>query len=311
MDATDSYGSPVSPRLSPRAAAAVLAVVVTACGVTEVVAANAGAPTPQGTRPARISLAASTRHVHARPEVTRRTTTPPATVWVGADVATVWIKPKFARRVDAPALRAHPSITEWLNRQTLRQREDLDTRVMTQALHGDELVQIKQRDRWSKVRLPDQFGSGFPDGIVGWIPTRQLTTTQPSHSVLHANVRRHGSGLVALRIARSYLGARYLWGGMTGLGIDCSGLTYRVFRQLGVVLPRDAADQSRIGTHVDRDALRPGDLVFFGSRDWRAVHHVGIYAGHGRILHAPHTGTVVQITPLRMFHDYWGARRVV
>ena len=57
--------------------------------------------------------------------------------------------------------------------------------------------------------------------------------------------------------------------------------------------------------------LRVGDLVFFGSRNWRHVHHVGVYAGHGWLLHAPHTGTVVQVTRLRAFPDYWGARRLV
>jgi cell wall-associated NlpC family hydrolase len=235
-----------------------------------------------------------------------------STVWVSANIATVWIKPSRARRVDAPALRAHPRIGRWISRQTLRQRNDLDTRVMTQALQGDALVEIKRRaDGWSKVRLPDQRGSGFPSGIDGWVPSRQLTTTAPRHRTLSPSIRRHGDGRAALRLARGYLRTRYLWGGMSTLGIDCSGLTYRVFRQLGVTLPRDAADQSRVGRHVARHALRIGDLVFFGSRNWRHVHHVGIYAGHGWLLHAPHTGTVVQFTRLRAFPDYWGARQIL
>lgn len=257
-----------------------------------VVAASGGAPTPPAH--ARVAAVATTR-----------------AVWVSADVATVWVRPNRARRVDAPALRAHPRIGQWINRQTLRQREDLDTRVMTQALHGDALVLIARRDGWSKVRLPDQRGSGFPSGIVGWIPSRQLTDTPPAHAALRTNVQRHGNGVEALRLARHYLGTRYLWGGMSSMGIDCSGLTYRVHQALGVVLPRDAADQSRVGRHVARGALRRGDLVFFGSSNWRHVHHVGIYAGGGRILNAPHTGTVVRITPLRKFPDYWGARRVL
>jgi hypothetical protein len=232
-------------------------------------------------------------------------------VWVSAGVATVWVKPGRARRVDFEAVRAHPRIGRWINRQTLGQRQDLGSRVMTQALHGEQLVLMKRRDGWSKVRIPDQFGSGFPTGIVGWIPTPQLTTAQPRRQVLPVQRDRHGSGATALRLARHYLGVRYLWGGMTSSGIDCSGLTYRVYRQLGVVLPRDAADQSRVGRHVPRHALHRGDLVFFGSGSWRAVHHVGIYAGHGRLLHAPHTGTVVQVTPLRAFRDYWGARRIL
>lgn len=234
----------------------------------------------------------------------------PQVVWVSAGVATVWIKPGRARPVDKPALVARPSITRWMNRQTLHQRLDLGPRVMTQALHGDRLVLLQHRDGWSKVRLPDQTGSKFRTGIVGWVPTRQLSTTRVSHAVLHTNVKPHGNGRDALRLGRSYLGIRYLWAGLSRAGIDCSGLTYRVYRSLGVVLPRDAADQSRVGKPVHRRALRKGDLVFFGSGSWTNIHHVGIYAGHGKLLHAPHTGARVQITRLRAFTDYWGARRI-
>jgi cell wall-associated NlpC family hydrolase len=181
---------------------------------------------------------------------------------------------------------------------------------MTQALHGDELFRLARRGSWSKVRLPDQTGSKFPNGIVGWVPTRQLTATRVSHPVLRNGIRPHGTGTDALRIARAYLGTRYLWGGMSRSGLDCSGLTYRVYRALGVVLPRDAADQSRIGMAVGRHDLRKGDLVFFGTGAWPNIHHVGIYAGGGLVLHAPYTGTTVQYTRLRTWSDYWGARRV-
>ena len=303
MAPVDSYRSPVSTRLTLRALGGLLALVVAASGVTDVVVTDhAGAAAPSRLFPSPA----------AHPSVVRRTTPAVSTVWVSADVATVWIRPNRVRRVDGPALQAHPRIGLWISHQTLRQRDDLDTRVMTQALHGDQLVLVTRRDDgWSKVRLPDQRGSGFPDGIVGWIPSRQLSIAAPRHRVLSPSIRRHGSGLAALRLARHYLGTRYLWGGMSNLGIDCSGLTYRVFRELGVVLPRDAADQSRVGQHVGRHGLRLGDLVFFGSRNWKHVHHVGIYAGHGWLLNAPHTGTVVQLTRLRAFPDYWGARRIL
>lgn len=236
----------------------------------------------------------------------------PRPIWVGASIATVWVKPGRTRPVDHPALRAEPRIARWISAQTFRQRSDLADRVMTQALHGDELVLVDRRPGWSKVRLPDQRGSYFSRGIVGWVPSRQLTQWQPRHHVLPTSTDPHGTGRQAVRIARDYLGIRYLWGGLSKKGIDCSGLTYRVYRQLGIVLPRDAADQSQVGTRVGRHELRRGDLVFFGPGDWRTIHHVGIYAGNGRVLHAPHTGSRVQVTPLRAWSrsDYWGARRL-
>jgi hypothetical protein len=93
--------------------------------------------------------------------------------------------------------------------------------------------------------------------------------------------------------AEKYIGVPNEWGGTDpSKGLDCSGLTQLVYGQLGVSLPRVAADQAKTGTKVDSLAsAQPGDLVFFGS----PVHHVGIYVGNGKMLDAPHTGAKVQI----------------
>ena len=107
-----------------------------------------------------------------------------------------------------------------------------------------------------------------------------------------------GSGADAVSLAQSYSGIPYRWGGTDpSTGLDCSGLTQLVFRRLGVQLPRVAADQSKAGTAVASLAdARPGDLVFFGT----PAHHVGIYAGNGTMVDAPHTGSTVGV------HKLWG-----
>lgn len=237
--------------------------------------------------------------------------TQPTRAWARADVATVWIRPGKVRPVDRPVLSAKPDVRRWLDRQTLAQREDLTRRVMTQAVRGEPVEVLRQRRGWSKVRLPLQRGSYYSRGIIGWVRTGQLAhgdRRPPS-----ADAAGHGprTGAAVLRIARGYLGVRYLWGGMSRHGIDCSGLTYRVLRELGRTLPRDAADQARHGRRVLRRNLRLGDLVFFGAAGRTSIHHVGIYAGNGLVLHAPHTGARVRLTPLSAWSDYWGARRIV
>ena len=111
----------------------------------------------------------------------------------------------------------------------------------------------------------------------------------------------------AVAIAEQYLGVPYVWGGASPSGFDCSGLTMYVYAQLGVSLPHNAAAQYGMGTPVPRDALEPGDLVFFDG-----LGHVGMYVGGGSFIHAPHTGTVVQISSLSGWYsdNYVGARRI-
>src|SRR4051794_11053963 len=95
--------------------------------------------------------------------------------WTRASVATVWLRPGKARPVDRPALRPTPDIDRWVHRQSLAQREDLTSRVLTQSVRGDRVQVLAERDRWSRVRLPQQRGSYFRHGIVGWVPSRQLS----------------------------------------------------------------------------------------------------------------------------------------
>jgi peptidoglycan DL-endopeptidase CwlO len=111
----------------------------------------------------------------------------------------------------------------------------------------------------------------------------------------------------AVAIAEQYLGVPYVWGGASPSGFDCSGLVMYVYGRLGVSLPHNAAAQYSMGTSVPRDALEPGDLVFFDG-----LGHVGIYVGGGSFIHAPHTGTVVQISSLSGWYssEYVGAKRI-
>jgi cell wall-associated NlpC family hydrolase len=103
---------------------------------------------------------------------------------------------------------------------------------------------------------------------------------------------------VAIR-AISLLGAPYEWGGNGPATFDCSGLVRFIHDQLGIFVPRTAAEQYSAATPVDIDDLEPGDLQFFRIKG-RTISHVAIYTGEGRFVHAPQTGRPVE---LRMLDD--------
>jgi len=112
--------------------------------------------------------------------------------------------------------------------------------------------------------------------------------------------------------AEQYLGTPYRSGGTTTNGVDCSGLTFAVYRAVGVKLPRSSDEQVNVGEPVSRDHLAPGDLIFFGSSS--NISHVGIYAGDGEFIHASTRSRSVRFDRLdtKYFQDrYVAARRVL
>lgn len=104
-------------------------------------------------------------------------------------------------------------------------------------------------------------------------------------------------GQAVLQAAQSRIGAPYRYGGAGPDAFDCSGLVTYAHRQLGIAVPRTAAQQFAVATPVARKDLRPGDLVFFRLES-RDVSHVGIYAGDDRFVHAPQRGGQVRMASL-------------
>jgi gamma-D-glutamyl-L-lysine dipeptidyl-peptidase len=161
-----------------------------------------------------------------------------------------------------------------------------------------ELVKEATDGRWHRVRLPD--------GEEGFIQKGDVSLRDASDKT----PRGSGSELVAT--ARRLLGVPYLWGGMTPLGVDCSGFVSLVYRVHGRVLPRDADLQfdDPESSPVDRDRLAPGDLLFFGKT---TITHVGMYTGDGGFIDATTYETPV-VREDRLDDPHWvelykGARR--
>jgi cell wall-associated NlpC family hydrolase len=111
-------------------------------------------------------------------------------------------------------------------------------------------------------------------------------------------------GARALAFAKRHLGDAYRWGASGPHAWDCSGLTQAAWKAAGVSLPHNARQQFSRGRAVSRSSLRPGDLVFFYS----GIQHVAIYAGGGKVIHAPRPGKRVSYIKIS-YMPYKGARR--
>jgi len=145
-------------------------------------------------------------------------------------------------------------------------------------------------------------------GVVPQQAVTKLSSTSSSSSTEFASaLSTSSSGIVErgmrtlnstttgeklLSVAKQYTGTPYKWGGAQPGGFDCSGLIQYSAKQLGIDLPRTAAQQAKVGTEVSSLAeAKPGDLIVLENG-----HHIGIYVGDGQMLHAPKTGDVVKIS---------------
>ena len=96
-----------------------------------------------------------------------------------------------------------------------------------------------------------------------------------------------------LKIARSYIGVPYLYGGNTPKGFDCSGFVQYVYKEFGINIPRTTFDQINIGTKInDKSKLQAGDLIFNLDKN-NSPYHVFMYSEDNKVIEAKKTGTLI------------------
>lgn len=128
--------------------------------------------------------------------------------------------------------------------------------------------------------------------------------TAPFESLMHSSTNLMRDQII--EIAKQYLGIRYVPGGQSEKGFDCSGFVSYVYSKLGIKIPRSSASQCAAGAKVTKDGTEVGDLVFFLTRGKSVISHVGIYIGDNKFIHSASSGKGVIISSLN--EPYWKAR---
>ena len=128
--------------------------------------------------------------------------------------------------------------------------------------------------------------------------------TKTSGDSTRSSATGSSKGAKALAYAKAQLGEPYARSGAGPSSWDCSGLTMMAWGSAGVSLPHSSRQQFNRGQPVAKSDLRRGDLVFFYSD----IHHVGLYAGNGQVIHAPRPGKSVEYIKMS-YMPYAGARR--
>ena len=180
---------------------------------------------------------------------------------------------------------------------------------------GTPLAVLRQTGVWSAVLMSDRS--------TGWLPSKYLRMTGETRDISAQIVSNDPGGSVSgyarnyagenpmVANALTWMGTRYVYGGTSRRGIDCSSLVQHAFASCGYRLPRTAAQQATVGDAVLPANLKAGDRLYFSASGTR-IDHTGLYMGDGLFVHASGSGRQVMVSNLftpRNWNIFVGARR--
>ena len=188
-----------------------------------------------------------------------------------------------------PALAANGTVTTEGSPLRLRSEASIEGSVLNKLANGTQVEVLSSLDGgWYQVVY---------QGVTGFVSAEYLTVEEEAEELDELQ----------------YLGCRYVYGGSSPKGFDCSGFTSYIYKQFGVSIHRTASGQLNNGYAVSRSDLKPGDLVMFKSYGSKPASHVGIYIGGDEFVHssAPGVGVVIDSLNSSFYSStYVGARRV-
>ena len=180
-----------------------------------------------------------------------------------------------------------------------------DYDIITTLPRGTIVNTIGATGSWTEITY---------DGNQGYVSSQYITVrkTMTDRSGLSIN-RESSKGEEIVEYAKKFLGVKYVYGGSSPSGFDCSGLTSYVYKHFGYDINRTASGQASNGVYVSKDELQTGDIVLFRNGG-RGIGHAGIYVGDGQFIHSVKPGVGIRTNSLNSGYyadNYVTARRII
>lgn len=210
----------------------------------------------------------------------------------------------------------------------LRKEPSTDSTIIAKLKLNTEVTIIEEVDSvWNKVNVGENTGYISKDLLSkekteekieensqtdttsrdGDTVTREETKNEEEDSTQKNDEKKQNTtenqdqsskGEEVVAYAKQFLGYDYVYGGASPTGFDCSGFTYYVYKHFGYTLSRSSVAQANNGTKVEKEDLKPGDLVIYKNTSLTRIGHVGIYIGDNKMIHASEPGVGVTITDI-------------
>ncbi|AEY66476.1 NlpC/P60 family protein [Clostridium sp. BNL1100] len=199
------------------------------------------------------------------------------------------------------------------NGVNFRESASTSSKVISSLKEGTDVQILDTLTEWHKVKVGSKVGY-----VSKKFVSSAANSTKTSRSTEAATfVSEEDDSLVGrvIAYAKKFIGVRYVYGGKSPSGFDCSGYVGYVYKNFGVSLNSSASSMYSNGTRVSKTALRAGDLLFFDASSRKsagAIDHVGIYLGNNQFIHASTSNGKVLIQSLSEYRGtYIGAKRVI
>jgi len=158
-------------------------------------------------------------------------------------------------------------------------------------------------------KLADFYEVQLPDGRTGFVESNKVAIAKNWLETLKPNAQS------LIKFSFEMRGIPYLWGGTSFKGVDCSGFTRTAFFSQGIMLPRDASQQAKVGEKIEINNnfsnLLPGDLLFFGNTMTKKVSHVAIWMGDLKFIHSSGMVKVNSVDPYSELYDEYNTNRLL